>query len=256
MTDGGAPGYLERAGGTRIAYRKTEGRVPGVVFFPGFRSDMQGGKALALEAICRQDGRAYLRFDYSGHGESDGRFEDGTVGDWLADCLDAIDRLTEGPQVLVGSSMGGWMMLLVARARTERIAGMVGVAVAPDFTERLMWQRMPESVKKTLRTDGVWYEPSDYDPEPTPITMRLIEEGRNHLLLDGPVDVPCPTRLIHGMKDPDVPWQHSLAVAEALTATDVEIALVKGGDHRLSEPHDLDRLCRTVRDVCALAETG
>lgn len=254
MTDGPAPEFLKCPDGKRIAYRKTPGRAPGVIFFPGFRSDMQGGKALALETACRADGRAFVRFDYSGHGESDGAFTDGTIGRWAEDAARVIDEVADGPQVMVGSSMGGWIMLLAALARKERTAGLVGVAVAPDFTEELMWKSMPPDVKDTLEKDGVWYEPSDYDPEPTPITLNLIEEGRKHLLLHEPIALDVPVRLIHGTRDPDVPWEHSVRVAESLTSKDVEVHLVKDGDHRLSELHDLDRLVRVTRQVCKAAK--
>ena len=244
---------LTRANGTSIAYHLTAGRTPTVVFLPGFRSDMQGGKALALEAWCREHGRAYLRFDYSGHGESSGAFEDGTIGAWSDDAIDAVGQLTAGPVVLVGSSMGGWVMLLTALALGGRVAGMVGIAPAPDFTEELIWKRATPEQKRAIEEEGVWYEPSEYSEEPTPFTARLIEDGRNHLLLGQPIPLTCPTRLIHGMRDPDVPWQHSLTIAQQLAAADVELHFIKDGDHRLSEPHDLERLCRVVGEVCALA---
>lgn len=250
------PALFTRPDGTTIAYHKTPARetgtrTPGVVFLGGFKSDMTGSKALALERVCAERGQAFLRFDYHGHGVSSGRFEDGTIGRWAEDALAAIDSLTEGPQVLVGSSMGGWIMLLAALARPDRIAGLVGIAAAPDFTERLMWQAFPEAVRTAIERDGVYHAPSDYDEEPTPITRRLIEEGRRHLLMDGPIAIRCPVRLIHGAADPDVPYQLSLDLMDALESTDVTVTLVKGGGHRLSAPADLDRLTRTVAALSA-----
>jgi len=242
----GSPAILARTNGAKIAYHRLRGKPPCVVFMTGFRSDMEGGKALALESLCRERGQAFLRFDYSGHGRSSGAFTDGTIGAWAEDAVAVLDAASEGPLVLVGSSMGGWIMLLAALARRERVAGLVGIAAAPDFTETLIWRALGEAARETLRREGVLYEPSQYDEEPTPITLALIEEGRDHLLLDAPIALDCPVRLIHGMKDPDVPWRTSLDLAEKLASADVEIALIKEGDHRLSEPHDIDRLRRTV----------
>jgi pimeloyl-ACP methyl ester carboxylesterase len=247
---GPAAGIVTRGDGSTIAYHRTPGAGPGVVFLTGFRSDMTGGKALALEAACRARGRAYLRFDYTGHGQSSGDFTDGTIGQWTDDAVFAIERLTEGPQVLVGSSMGGWIMLCAALALGPRVGGLVGIAAAPDFTEDLIWQNADAATRATLERDGVWLEPSAYDPEPTPITMTLIEEGRRHLLLRGPIALACPVHLIHGMRDPDVPWQTALYLAERLVSRDVEITLVKDGDHRLSTDQDLARLDRIVDAVC------
>jgi len=207
---------------------------------------MTGGKALALEALCKDRGQAFLRFDYTGHGASSGEFEEGSIGEWSRDAIGAIEELTDGPLVLVGSSMGGWIMLLAALKMKPRIAGLVGIAAAPDFTETLMWANMPAEARAALIDKGVIYQPSDYDPEPTPITMRMIEDGRKHLLLDGPIALDCPVRLIHGQRDFDVPWEWSERIADALASEDVEIIYVKAGDHRLSEPHDLRRLERVV----------
>ncbi|MCP4330375.1 MAG: alpha/beta hydrolase [Alphaproteobacteria bacterium] len=251
MTDSDSHGAepaprLERADGGWISHRRNPGSGPGVVFLPGFRSDMAGTKAAVLDAYCRARGQAYLRFDYSGHGESSGKLTDGTIGVWAADAVETLDALTEGPQVLVGSSMGGWTMLLAALARPERIAGLVGIAPAPDFTEDLIWSVADDAMKAALETEGVWHEPSQYDDEPTPITRALVEDGRNHLLLRAPIPLSCPVRLIHGMKDPDVPWQTSLRIADRLASTDVEITLIKDGDHRLSEAADLARLTDTL----------
>ncbi len=250
------PAAFVEADGAKIAYRAIAGKGPCVVFLTGFRSDMTGSKALALESLCRDRGQAFVRFDYTGHGESSGRFEDGTIGRWTEDALAVIDRVTEGPLVLVGSSMGGWIMLLVALARPERVAGLVGIAAAPDFTETLMWEAMPPETRARLKREGVIYEESAYDPEPTPITYALIEEGRRHLLLDDAIPLRCPVRLIHGMRDPDVPWRTSIALAGALASEDVEIHLVKAGDHRLSEPRDIARLARIVGALLDRIEAG
>ena len=245
------PETLSRPDGATIAYHKTAGdktgkRAPGLVFLGGFASDMTGTKALALEAHARASGQDFLRFDYLGHGASSGQFEDGTIGRWAEDAIAVRDALTEGPQILIGSSMGGWIMLLAALARPERIAGLVGVAAAPDFTESLMWRRFTPEVRATLERDGVYYEPSEYGEEPYAITMELIVEGREHLLMDAPIPIACPVRLIHGSADPDVPWKLSLDLMERLASSDVEVTLVKGGGHRLSEPVDLARLAATV----------
>ena len=237
---------LARPDGASIAYHATPGRSPGIVFLGGFMSDMTGSKALALEDLARARGQAFLRFDYQGHGESSGTFEAGTIGIWAEDALAAFDALTEGPQILVGSSMGGWIMLLTAVARRERIAGLVGIAAAPDFTEDLMWQTFDAETRARLLRDGRIEEPSDYGEEPYVITRRLIEDGREHLLLRAPIPLTCPVRLIHGMADPDVPWGTALRIAESLESEDVEITLVKGGGHRLSEPEDIARLQATV----------
>jgi len=240
-----ATGRLDRGDGVELAWSTVQGRSPTVVFLPGFRSDMTGDKAAALAAFCAAGGQAMLRFDYSGHGASGGRFEDGTIGRWCTDALTAIDRLTEGRLILVGSSMGGWIALLAATARTERVAGLIGIAAAPDFTERLMWEAMSPGERTTLLRDGVLHVPSQYG-EPYPITRALIEDGRNHLLLPAAIPLDCPVRLLHGQCDPDVPWETSLRIAERLTGTDVQVILVKDGDHRLSRPQDLALLERTL----------
>jgi len=238
-------GRLDRGDGTHLAWMKREGRGPTIVFLPGFRSDMTGDKATALAAFAAARGQAMLRFDYAGHGASEGSFLDGTIGQWAADALTAIDRLTEGPLILVGSSMGGWIALLTALARPERVVALVGVAAAPDFTERLMWDSMTPAERLTLVNEGVLYIPSQYG-EPTPITRRLIEDGRERLVLTGPIAFPGRVRLLHGQADPDVPWELALRIAERVTSNGVEIALVKDGDHRLSRPRDLALLTRTV----------
>ncbi len=244
-----APENLTRPDGTTIAYHKipggeTRNKAPGLIFQGGFMSDMTGSKALALEAFARERGQDFLRFDYLGHGASSGHFEEGTIGRWAEDAIAVLDEVAEGPQIIVGSSMGGWIMLLTALARPERVAGLVGIAAAPDFTENLLWRKFPPEVRETLEREGVYYEPSDYSEEPYAITMELIVEGRNHLLMDRPIPITCPVRLIHGTADADVPWQLSLELMDKLETGDVEVTLVKGGGHRLSEPGDLARLGR------------
>ncbi|MCW5729801.1 MAG: alpha/beta hydrolase [Alphaproteobacteria bacterium] len=253
MTDSDEPARLARADASTIAYRRLAGKGPGVIFLGGFRSDMEGTKALALEAACRARGRAFLRFDYSGHGRSGGNFIEGTIGQWLDDALAVIDRLTEGPQILVGSSMGGWIALLAARARPARLAGLIGIAAAPDFTERLMWDCYPEERRRALLRDGIWFEPSQYSEEPYPITLKLIEEGRRHLLLDGPLPLAVPVRLLQGMRDPDVPWTHALDLMRAIVAEDARLTLLGSGDHRLSGPAELALLSTTLDELAGIA---
>lgn len=234
----------------RLAWARLDGAQPGIVFLPGFRSDMQGSKAVALRDHCAARGRAFLRFDYSGHGESEGRFEDGTIGQWAADAIAVFDALTEGPQVLVGSSMGGWIALLLARARPERVAALVGIAPAPDFTGKLMWPAFGEAERAEIMQRGVLHLPSQYG-EPTPVTRALIEDGGRHNLLDAPIPLRCPVRILHGMRDPDVPWQHALRLVEALESEDVRLHLIKDGDHRLSRPEDLALLAETLDQLLA-----
>nr|WP_314074097.1 alpha/beta fold hydrolase [uncultured Roseococcus sp.] len=232
-------------GETPLAYRAIEGKGPGVVFLGGFHSDMTGSKAAYLAEWCAARGRAFLRFDYRGHGASGGRFEEGTIGAWAADAASALLALTTGPQILIGSSMGGWIALLLALRHPERVAGLIGIAPAPDFTEELMWAQFPAAVREEILREGSWKRPSAYG-DAYPITRALIEDGRNHLILGGPIELDVPVRLLHGQDDPDVPWQHSLRIAERLTGQDVEIALIKDGDHRLSRPQDLSLLGRTL----------
>jgi pimeloyl-ACP methyl ester carboxylesterase len=245
MTNGETAGRLDRGNGTELAWIRLPGSAPTVVFLPGFRSDMTGDKATSLAAWCAEQGVAMLRFDYSGHGASSGDFLDGTIGAWAADALAAIDALTEGPLVLIGSSMGGWIALLTALARPQRVAALVGIAAAPDFTQRLMWESMLPAERASLQRDGVLYVPSQYG-DPTPITKALIEDGARHLVLTGPIAIRCPVRLLHGQVDPDVPWELSLRIAEQVEAPDVRVILVKDGDHRLSRPSDLALLRQTL----------
>lgn len=240
------PDAIRRSDGATIAYHYTPGKSPGIVFLTGFKSDMTGDKALALEAFARARGQAFLRFDYTGHGASSGRFEDGTIGQWTDDAVFVLDRLTTGPQVLVGSSMGGWLMLLAALKRPARVVGLVGTAAAPDFTEDLLWKAFNDEQRAALLRDGLVPVPNCYDEEPYVITRQLIEEGRRHLLLHDVIPLAVPVRLIHGTDDRDVPWLTSIRLAEKLASDDIEITLVKNGDHRLSAPKDLERLCVVV----------
>ena len=241
-----APDILTRADGATIAYRRRGGKGPGVIFMGGFMSDMSGTKARTLDAYCTARGQAFLRFDYFGQGASSGDFADATVGHWKDDALAVLDSLTSGPQVLVGSSMGGWLMLLAALARPDRIAALVGIAAAPDATEALMWKRLPAEMRDRIMREGSVRIPSAYASEGYLITRRLIEDGRRHVVADRPIPLACPVRLLHGMRDPDVPWQTSLALAERLQGDDVRVILVKDGDHRLSRDQDLALLQDTI----------
>jgi pimeloyl-ACP methyl ester carboxylesterase len=232
------PNFLDVAG-KQIAWRGREGEGPGIVFLGGFASDMLGTKAEFLDEWCAKRGRAYLRLDYSGHGESSGEFIDGCIGEWAADAIAGVDQLTKGPQIIVGSSMGGWIGLLLARALPDRVAAFVGIAAAPDFTEDLMWSDFDQSIRDQIINEGVYWEPSEYSDEPTPITRKLIEDGRNQLVLRSSLQIDGPVRLIQGMQDPEVPWQHAIKIAEHLDGGDVDVILRKSSDHRLSEPEDL-----------------
>ena len=236
----------------QIAVRRDEGAGPGLFWLGGFKSDMKGTKAEALSQWARENGRACVRFDYSGHGESDGDFLDGTIGRWLEESLAVFSAECRGPQVVIGSSMGGWIALLLLRAlkrqvATGSVAGLVLIAPAVDFTEVLMWQRFPAKVKKEIETKGAWARPSDYG-EPYPITRGLIEDGRNHLLLGGMIETGCPVRILQGVQDPDVPWNHAVELTSRLAQDDVVLTLVKDGDHRLSRPEDLERLIKAVTE--------
>jgi len=246
-------GRLDRGDGVTLAWSRLPGRSPTIVFLPGFNSDMAGAKATALVGLCAARGQAMLRFDYSGHGISDGAFADGSIGRWSADAMAVIDAETDGPLLLVGSSMGGWIALLVARARPGRVAGLVGIAAAPDFTERLMWAAMTPDERARLTRDGRIEVPSEYGA-PTPITRELIEDGRRHLVLDGPIRLDCPVRLLQGQRDADVPWETALELSRQLVSEDVRVILIKDGDHRLSRPADLALLGETV--AALLGEDG
>ncbi len=231
-------GRLDRGDGIALAWRRVPGRGPTVVFLPGFASDMAGAKAEALAAWCAAHGQSFLRFDYSGHGESGGAFADGSIGRWRDDALAVIDAASAGELVLVGSSMGGWLALLVALTRRDRVAALVGVAAAPDFTEALIWQALAPSEQHALMTRGRIQVPSAYGP-PLTLTRAFIEDGRRHLLLSAPVALDFPVRLLHGQRDTEVPWETAPRLAARLTGADVQVLLVKDGDHRLSRPADL-----------------
>ncbi len=239
----------------RIAVRQRAGTGPGLIWLGGFKSDMKGTKAQALDDWAQQSGRAYVRFDYSGHGESSGDFGDGTIGQWLEESLAVYSAFCEGPQLLIGSSMGGWMALLLAREIARNtikrplapLAGIVLIAPAPDFTEELMWKNMSPEVKSEIETKGVWHRPSDYG-DPYPITKTLIEEGRNHLLLGSAINTGCPVRILQGAQDPDVPWQHAFALTHRLPSDDVVLTLIQDGDHRLSRPQDIARIIAAIEE--------
>ncbi|MBP0445184.1 alpha/beta hydrolase [Roseomonas sp. SSH11] len=239
-------GTLPRPDGVALAWAALPGTGPTIVFLGGFRSDMEGSKALHLRDHCAGTGRAFLRLDYSGHGASGGEFEAGTIGAWADDAALVIEARAPGPVVLVGSSMGGWIALLLARRwGAGRVRAFIGIAAAPDFTEALMPQEFTEADRAILARDGVLRRPSEYG-EPIPITLRLLTEGRNQLLLPGPIPYGGPVRLLQGMADPDVPWRHALRIMEALPGPDAELTLIKDGDHRLSRPQDLGLLTRTL----------
>ncbi len=235
----------------RIAVLWRDGKGPPVVWLGGFKSDMRSTKVEALDAWAEKTGRAFLRFDYSGHGESEGAFEDGTISRWLEDALHVIGRFVTQRPILVGSSMGGWISLLAARRLLQTRpdlapAGIVLIAPAVDMTERLMWDRFPEDLKRAVEETGVYYRPSAYAEEPYPITKGLIEDGRRHLLFGQPIQTGCPVHILQGMQDPDVPWNHALQLVEHLPGDSVSLTLIKDGDHRLSRPKDLERLIAAV----------
>ncbi len=246
----------EGDGRRRIAVRARAGGSPGLIWLGGFNSDMKGTKALALDAWAAEHGRGCVRFDYSGHGESGGAFIDGTIGRWLEESVAVYEQFCRGPQVAIGSSMGGWMALLLAREIARRasdqasLAGLVLIAPAPDFTEQLMWNGFSPEVREEIQTKGVWMRPSQYDDgAPYPITRALIEEGRNHLLLGSAIEVGCPVRILQGAQDPDVPWQHAFALAHRLPAEDVVLTMIQDGDHRLSRVQDIARIIAAVAEI-------
>ncbi len=244
-------GFLEHEG-ARLAWRKVDGAEPTVVWLGGFHSEMTGTKGEALAHWAAENGPAYLRFDYFGHGQSDGRFEDGTISRWRGDALAVIDRLTEGPLVLVGSSMGGWLACLAALVRPDRVAGMVLIAPAVDFTQALLAPRLPPEAHAALERDGRWTRPSLYDDEGYPITRALLEDGARWCILPGPVAVDVPIRILQGAQDTDVPWEHALGLARALTTADVVCTLIGDGDHRLSRGQDLKRLTGALEELTLL----
>ncbi|MGL4242510.1 MAG: alpha/beta hydrolase [Beijerinckiaceae bacterium] len=238
-------------GPRRIAFRKRAGAGPAVVWLGGFKSDMTSTKAARIDAWCAQNGRAMVRMDYAGHGESEGRFRDFVVSDWIEDAEAVLDRLAGGPAVIVGSSMGGWIATLIAKrrmaaGRVGSIAGLVLIAPACDFTEELMWPKFPESVRAAILNDGVFDLPSAYSPEPTPITRALIEDGRQNRVFDGTFRTGCPVHILQGMKDPDVPFGHALRLVEHLPLDPATVTLISDGDHRLSREEDIARLLAAV----------
>jgi pimeloyl-ACP methyl ester carboxylesterase len=244
-------GYAAR----EIAVRVRAGDAPGLFWLGGFNSDMRGTKAQALDAWAREQGRAMTRFDYSGHGESGGEFAEGTIGRWLEESLAVFETFCRGRQVVVGSSMGGWLALLLVRALAQRaapgpasIAGLVLIAPAVDFTEELMWRRFAPEVKREIEEKGFWLRPSQYSEAPYLITHRLIEEGRQHLLLGGMIETGCPVRILQGVQDPDVPWRHAVELVARFARDDVVLTMVKDGDHRLSRPEDIERLIAAVAE--------
>ena len=237
----------------RIAVRIRDGAKPGLFWLGGFKSDMKGTKAEALDRWAGDNDRSCIRFDYSGHGESGGDFVDGTIGRWLEDSVAVFEGFAKGPQVLVGSSMGGWLALLLVRALKERttagsVVGLVLIAPAIDFTEELMWKNFSPKVKRQVETEGSWLRPSQYSESAYPITRGLIEDGRKHLLLGGLIETGCPVRILQGVQDPDVPWQHAVELSSRLARDDVVLTLVKDGDHRLSRPEDIERLTAAVAE--------
>ena len=254
-----APACIEvgkDAAARRIAVRARAGSTPGLFWLSGFNSDMQGTKALALDAWAAEHNRACVRFDYSGHGESGGAFIDGTIGRWLEESVAVFEQFCAGPQVVIGSSMGGWIALLLAREIANRpesrasLAGLVLIAPAPDFTEQLMWNGFSPQIQQEIQTEGVWLRPSQYG-DPHPITRALIEEGRNHLLLGSAIKVGCPVRILQGAQDPDVPWRHAFALTQRLPSDDVVLTMIQDGDHRLSRPQDIARIIAAVAEISA-----
>jgi pimeloyl-ACP methyl ester carboxylesterase len=253
-----SPKVLTVGSGTHsrtIAVRARPGQSPGVLWLGGFKSDMNGTKAVALDGWAAAQGRACTRFDYSGHGESGGAFTDGTIGRWLEESLAVFRDVCRGPQVLVGSSMGGWLALLLSRelqrgaaTADASVAGLVLIAPAVDFTEELMWKRFSPATRREIETTGMWMRPSQYSEEPYPITRQLIEEGRHHLLLGGLIETGCPVRILQGVEDPDVPWDHTVELVSRFARDDVVLTLVKDGDHRLSRPEDIERLLAAVAE--------
>ncbi|MFV0472928.1 MAG: alpha/beta hydrolase [Pikeienuella sp.] len=245
------PGYLDLGGGRRIAHVRTMATrpgAPGVVFLGGFRSDMEGTKALALEEWARAEGRAFLRFDYRGHGLSSGAFEEGCIGDWADDAREALARLTEGPQILVGSSMGGWIALLLARAAPERVAALVGVAAAPDFTAEMAGE-MDGAAKAEMARTGVWLRPSDYADDPYPISRRLIEDGPGNFVMDRPLRLGFPVRLLQGTADEAVSTETAMRLLDHIEGPDTRLTLVRGADHRFSDARELRLLVETVEEA-------
>ena len=234
--------FITSGNNRKIAYHHRKASEPTVLFCGGYMSDMEGTKALYLEKICQGLGISYIRFDYSGHGSSSEKFEDGTISSWSEDAISIVDQVAQGPLIVIGSSMGGWIGLITCLARQKRIKAFIGIAVAPDFTRELMWDQYSVGVRETLKRDGIYLEPSDYSDEPYRVSYELIKDGENHILLNKPIELDLPVWLFHGLKDTSVPHEYSARVAEKLTSDDVIISYNKQGDHRLSSAADLQRL--------------
>jgi len=237
----------------RVREGKSQTGSPGLFWLGGFKSDMKGTKAEALDQWAEADGRACVRFDYSGHGESGGDFLDGTIGRWLEESIAVYRAFARGPQVVIGSSMGGWIALLLARRLRNvegaaSLAGMVLIAPAVDFTEELMWKQFPADIRNEIETSGAWLRPSAYGEEPYPITRKLIEEGRKHLMLGELIEPGCPVHVLQGVQDPDVPWRHAVELVSRFSRDDVVLTLIKDGDHRLSRPEDIERLIAAAKE--------
>lgn len=245
------PEFLSLDDGNQLAYVHSKGNenAPSIIFLGGFMSDMSGTKATALERFCKEKHYSYTRFDYFGHGQSSGKFIDGTIGYWKSNVLSVLDMLPHRKHIVIGSSMGGWLMLLAALARPEKVSALIGVASAPDFTENLIWDVMTDKEKKELTENGIFNQPSDYSESPYPISKQLIEEGRHHLLLNDTIPINCPVRLIHGMKDDDVPYTLSVELTQKLQSDDVQIQLVKRSDHRMSSEEDVALLEKTIETL-------
>ena len=245
--------YFQTSPTHRLAYRYTppQPSFPTVVYLYGFRSDMNGEKVKFLEVLCQKEGLGFLTFDYSGHGESSGKFEEGTISQWLTDSLTMIDHLTKGPVILVGSSMGGWLALLAALQRRERVVGLLGIASAPDFTEELMWKKFTPAQQAEVLNQGWTIISTEYNAQGWIITKNLIESGRNHLLLRGPIDLHIPTRFIHGMLDASVPVSFSQKLVELVKGHDVTLTFIKSANHRLSEKEDMRILGYQLQELVA-----
>ncbi len=247
------PQFLSLSENVQLAYHKHEGDLskPGVIFLGGLMSDMTGSKATHLEAYCHQEKLSFIRFDYKGHGQSSGEFTEGSIGTWLSDAQAILDQVANPDQkyILIGSSMGGWIMLLLALANPNRVHALLGIAAAPDFPTKLMWDQLPKEQQQELVEKGIIHLPSDYSDDPYPIRHAFIEESRQHNLLDGKIDITCPVRLLHGMRDEDVPYQFSLDIAHKMTSDDVDVLFIKSGDHRLSSEENLCTLTHVLEEL-------
>lgn len=243
--------YLSAPKGEKIAYKKSDGKGPTLVWCGGLKSDMEGGKATHLHDWAIEEGRSYIRFDYFGHGESSGAFREGTISRWASDVVQVIDELTKGDVILVGSSMGGWASLLATLQRPNRVKGLLLIAPAPDFTQKLTWADWTDEQRETLERDGIVYVPSDYD-EPYEYSRILMKDGKANQILDAPINFDGPVRVLQGAADPVVPWEYSRQILDVITSEDVDYTLVKNGDHSLSAPEDLDRLVRVAKELCRI----